>query len=351
MAIKIYGLQTLASLFSYISLSAVIFASCSDTPLATRPLCPINLKDRYGFWLHQYPGWFRFDRNCRLTYDMDLGGGVLFLDINPTTGEFWAKDSSGNLYIYDADGRHKRLAGTYPGLTGHEFDTNAEVVWAFDTDGFIKKLDYDGRLILEKTAPEDLRIIKAYEKTGDVWAVNHYGSPSLRHLHKFDSNGDLVFSKAAVDLGFPDGTDFYDLFVDQTDGGIWLMIIGNFGGSNLFKFDADANPIPTPTLLGRILYTDNKTGDVLIKASDSSYAYLCMHDKFGNLRWFVYNEYDFGDSAFISEYDGSVIFTEQVENKAPFSLGKISRNGEWLIREIPIKQEGRLKYKREPYPY
>lgn len=333
---------------SRVFLAVVILVACGENPLTTRPISPANKKDRYGFWVQQYPVWLRFDRNCRETYRLQLDQGFLFRKINPTTGEIWATDSTGNLFILDGDGRNKKLAGTYLYHGGYEFDTNAQVVWVFGGDFLIKKLDYEGKMIVAKKTPGDIDMIKPYERTGDVWAINHY-SPA--RLYKFDSKGELLFSKEPKDLGFWYETDFYDILVDQTDGGIWMRTKSNSRGYNLFKFDANANKTVTPGLRGRILYIDNKAGDLLITSSDFFYAYMSMYDRSGALLWFVYNKYEMGDSAFISEADGSAIFTEKKTRNSGLTLAKVAHDGKWVVSDVPLKRGGSLKFRREPYPY
>ncbi len=332
-------------------LVVAVLVACGESPLLTRPLAPGNKKDRYGFWVHQYPECVRFDRNCREVYRLLLDGGLQITEINPTTGELWALEK-GNLYIMDGDGQNKRFAGAYPYHGGYEFDTNAEVVWIFDRDGFIKKLDYKGKLMTTKVAPEDLRMLGAYEKTGEVWAIDHYSTRSPTHLYKFDANGELIFSKEPKDIGFSSReTEFYDLHVDQTDGSIWVHVIGNYGNYNLFKFDAEAKTAPAPALRGRILYVDDKRGDFLVKAADSFFAYMIMYDKSGSLLWFVFNKYEMADSAFLSPADGSAFFLEKVTRKAPWTLSKVTRYGERVVEGVQVPKASWLKARREPYPY
>jgi hypothetical protein len=332
-------------------IALVILVACGENPLSTRPLSPANKKDPYGFWVHQYPVWVKFDRNCREIYRLQLDPDSLFRQINPTTGEIWATGREGNLFILDSDGRNRRLAGTYPYHGGYEFDTNAQVVWVFDTDGFIKKLDYKGKMVKTNVAPRHINTIKVYEKTGDVWAIDHYSTCSPTRLYKFDSKGELLFSKGPKDLGFWGDTYFSDMSIDQTDGGIWLNTTGTGSGYNLFKFDANAKKTATPALRGKIQYIDNKTGDLLISMSDFFYAYMSMYESSGTLLWYVYNRYEMGDSAFISEADGSAIFTERKTRRSGLTLAKVAHDGEWVIRDVPLKREGWLRFRRKPYPY
>ncbi len=316
-----------------------------------------NPNDPHPLWVFAGNTWAKYDQNGH-----ELRRFLSYKDaqawrVNRSNGEIWgAAVGGGNIIhmIFDAEGRYKKTLSGFEYAHGLNFDTNAKVAWLIDEPSqsdelYIKKLNYSGETLLSKKAPEELKgpvKLEAYEQTGEFWVSNSSNMGGTeKAVLKFDKRGDLLFIRTEKQLRFFAAGDSYPIFLDQTDGGLWLD-----GDHEMVKLDGNGRVVRRLLINGYILTISRTTGDFVVYEKAKGYHYLNCYSKSGALRWQIEDTHGKYDACF-SESDGSAWYCWR-ENPKKVFINKVSQTGAILLEGIPVKTTfSRMTVVNEPYPY
>ena len=317
-----------------------------------------NPDDPHPVWVYMIHRWAKYDQNGHEI--LSVGPAVLgkFLGVNPANGDVWAT-GDGGFNIYDSSATFKKNTKLEGYVESVAFDTKDRKVWVLhkpEVDNFwLAKLSYEGNIIFDKRfGREDPSILDmdVYEEAGNLWVTSRGGSRYGGYVYKLDTDGEILFFKTGRELGYE--YSFSHVYVDQTDGGVW---IGGTSGSEsvscILKIDRDARPVQKLSSPSISLFDVGRTtGDVLITTYLGVSSYTRLYDKSGNVLWQSDGVKRYGPRG-ICDYDGSC-WIVYYAGRDDFRMSKISRTGEYLIRDIPtfgnLDFLG-LRIKNDPYPY
>ena len=356
---------TLPRLARWAGVGVFVFAmalSCGDDEYEGGPSGDPNPNDPHPVWVFEIHKWAKYDQNGRKLLekdDVDLGRA---LGLNPAKGEIWAA-GSGGIEIYNSSASLKKNTELEGYVECMAFDTKDKKAWVLHEPEFnhfwLTKLTCDGDIIFDKplgSAFVNTTDIAVYEETGIVWVTTRGGSRG-GYIHKMDKRGDVVFTKTGQELGYD--YEFVRVRIDQTDGGVWIDGGGSTLAPFLLKINQDGKPVQKlyrggANLLVNLVDVGRTTGDVLIGTSEGPKkpSYTRLYDKSGKLLWQSEPAKPYGPRG-ICDYDGScwVIYRR---DPGVYKMSKISRTGEYLIRDIPTfgnQDFFKLFIKNDPYPY
>ena len=332
--------------------------SCGDDEYTGGPKGDPNPDDHHPVWVFEIHRWAKYDQNGHKLlekYDRDLGRA---LGLNPANGDIWAA-GSGGIEIYNSYASLKKNTK----LEGHvqyiAFDTKDKKVWILHEPEiyhfWLAKLTYEGDVIFnEPFGREDPRIqdMDVYEEAGAVWITSTGGSQG-GYIYKLDKRGDIILFKTGRELGYE--YCFDDVRVDQTDGSVWIEGRRSGGGAAPFILKIDQAGKPVQKLYSADISLSDvgrATGDVLIGTSAGDLYHMRLYDRSGGVLWRSEDTRTYGYGR-ISDYDGGS-WCYRWWGPEGYKMSKISRTGEYLIRDIPIPGSQdfiRLFIKNDPYPH
>jgi hypothetical protein len=329
-----------------------IIVSCGDDGVG--PSGPPNPNDPHPIWVF-YGTWYKYDQLgneiLRVKTEPYAGGYAL----NPSTGDIWGEDPhTSTWYIFDSKGYLVKRVGKFENVDGLAFDTKVKRVWMPSRPAgteifYLKKFNYEGELL--RNVAMDAEVINVhdidvYEETGDVWVMSSY-SASRYHILKYDKNGNLLLKKTELQVRYE--TPWSGLFVDQTDGGVWIFRDRYYP----CKYDKNCNRVLMLNRLGYILDVGRRTGDVLMKVWQSDGSRMMLLNKNGGVVWRTEIEKRYDSKGFIADFDGSSWYCRR-EGTPTYVIGKINRAGEYVVKDVPIVAESfyfNMLLKTDPYPY
>jgi hypothetical protein len=229
------------------------------------------------------------------------------------------------------------------------FDTKEGIVWIYQyrdvEESFLRVLNYKGEFLATKEITELLYAISVYEAEGELWGITRSG------FCKFTKSGDLVFSKTASEIGYEYAIK--KLFVDQTDGGVWLA---GEGAPYLVKVDRSGKRVQTIDVSGRILDVGRRTGYVLADVEvEPDVWYLSLFDKSASLLWRRGRSETGYWRGLIADFDGSCWYVRtQTGETNQVVLGKFNEAGEHIVKDVVVGDSGpnySCAMWNDPYPY
>ena len=321
--------------------------SCIFEPEDTgRPSPP---KIPHPLWVFCDNFWYEYDQNGAKVYWKWYSGNVHGAAINPSTGDIWTYSIGESFSIFDPTGEFRRslFYGGY--VSGPAFDTKEEIVWIYqcrpDEKSFLRVLNYKGEIIETKGISEFIYAIDVYEAEGELWGTTGSG------IRKYTTRGGLVFRKAVSELGYE--YEVYRLFVDQTDGGVWLA---GQGAPYFIKVDRSGERVRTIYVTGKILDVGRKSGYVLATVeAEPDVWYLELFDKSGKSLWRRGTaEIPYGEGL-VADFDGSCWYTRVASGeKDELLLGKYNEKGEHVVEDVTVREDrtaSSLAMWNGPYPY
>jgi len=340
--------------------AAALLCACGEDEYAGGPIGPVNANDPHPIWAIYNYYLQKYDQNGNVLLTVPAEPRTAYPGgVNPNTGDIWVTgataDDQNRIFIYDASGHKKKTIENVPYPRAIVFDSHHDRVWVVqghdEAQGdylYLLKFDSDGNLIFKKAAPPELGIdafdAGVYEKTGEFWVAGL--GLSHRVIFKFDPNGEPIFYKTMHDFGPSNYLPVQRIFVDQTDGAVWLAD----APSNAFalKIGADGGFILRLDQPGGVLDVGRKTGNVLTWAWKPDANYLRMYTKSGEMIWQgpSTKQYYYGA---INDFDGSC-WVSYGTSFSTESMKKVSADGEMLADDIPTL-ERHFYVKRDPYPY
>jgi len=339
--------RRLAGLTAFIFVVGISVTSCIfDADVPPQPAPP---KIPHPLWVFYDNYWYEYDQSGERVYSKWSTSNVYRAKINPSTGDIWVWGLLESFSIYDATGEFRSVVVFDGYAYGPVFDTNEKHVWICHYSGweesFLIALNYKGERLKTKRVPEPLHAIDVYEAEGEVWAV------AFSRVYKFNKNGEPIFSKTFGELGYEYRVG--ELFVDQTDGGVWLAAND---APHFLKLDRSGKPVQTIKIKGRILDVGRKTGNVLANVEvEPGVWYLGLFNKSATLLW----RRGISETGYwrglVADFDGSCWYLRtQVGEKDKIVLGKFNEAGERIVKDVAVGDSGHsysFAMWNDPYPY
>lgn len=331
--------------------------SCGEDEYEGGPRGDPNPNDPHPVWVFFYDVWAKYDQNGHELLKMkQRDPEAKGIKINPATGDIWAFGEGANvgeLFIFNGNGMLKKKVGDFGYEQVLAFDTNAGVVWLHhqplgSEKCFLKKLDYNGRILSSKALPEEMGVIWQMgvdERSGGIWAMVNPGE--WARIYKLNNRGEVSFCKEAWQLGLSD-YGFDQILVDQTDGGVWL----NASPWYLLKLDESgkrAGKILVAATLEDIGY---ETGNLLVSGRSGDTRYIRLYTNWGRAIWQI-GDTDEKFDACVADFDGSCWYlSKSIPMK--ITMAKIDSRGTEVLTDIevpPTYLGANVEVAHEPYPY
>ena len=347
---------------------AAFLLSCDGGEEASGPIGPPNPNDPYPFWVANLQNDFaKYDRSgnriASLVVDDAEGENSCFCFLNPCNGDLWFRTGvlHGTDYvrIYDRTGKYKKSLTDFDASEYSALDTNRRWVWFGDYD------DVNGNYYLNRsslaggaatrfnipaqhpwTTYPSLRI-GVYDRTGDVWVLGFFNDDG--ELIKLNKDGGLLYRDTLSAKGIRGPYILENIFVDQTDGGVWITCV-RMGGGYIQKINRDGTNgirINTP---GHIYDVSRSSGRVLI----NNYANrgLELYDKNGTMLWSK-ADYKQVFAGGIVDATGEVIAAYQKDHC--LRIAKFDSTGKPVFEDIGVfaggGSETAVFVHNAPYPY
>ncbi len=337
-------------------LTSTLLTSCGDD-YEGGPRGNPNPNDPHPVWVFSATNWRKFDQNGHeLLKVLQTNPTAEPKALNNETGDIWALDYWADVpapsYIFDDEAKVKKkvgLVGGYP-----VYDTKSKVVWLVHKPEssepyYLKKFDYDGRLLLNKPQPTEFRGgygSVLYEENGDLWVTSNSNIHVYTALYKFNNEGELVFHKTREEFGLLEGGPYFIMFIDQVDGGLWLDEYKCF-----VKLNAQGKIVKRIRDKGTILDVSRKQGYLLTKEELKGQVVLKLYDRNGNIIWRYADEHSkyFG---VVVDHDASCWYSWR-SNSREYFISKIDFSGEKVIDGVVLGyyHEPRIMVKNLPYPH
>jgi hypothetical protein len=337
----------LAAFSAFLSVIAISVVSCIfDADVPPQPTPP---KIPHPLWVFYDNYWYEYDQIGEKVYSKSSTSNVYRARLNPSTGDIWVCDLLESFSIYDATGEFRNTLIFDGYAYGPVFDTNEKLVWICHfsdwEESFLTALNYKGERLKTKRVPEPLYAIDVYEPEGEIWAV------TFSVVYKFNKNGDPIFSKTVGELGYEYRVG--ELFVDQTDGGVWLVAKD---APHFLKLDRSGKPAQTINVSGRILDVGRKTGNVLANVeAESGVWYLGLFNKYASLLWRRGRSETGYRRGLIADFDGSCWYMRtRTGEKDKLVLGKLTEAGEHIVKDVVVgdsDHSASFAMWNDPYPY